>query len=306
MTFPVLDIFKTIEAVCLAFLLVGLAVMFYRSRQEKRQAMAVPLVQAEIIEALSVYLGGNPDSTHLRQLAAAHPERLGDAIVQYQAVVAGRRKEVCDLAIDLGYVERWCGETHSTHLAVRRKAFACISSMSSYEPVHRLIGNIPMKAFQDADEQIRVEAARILLATGEPEEVARIFQAVLSDTSGVRMALAHDFSRHAIQLCEQMIPRLLPVHEFSAKILQMAIAWERALPLIDMRALADHPDTAIRLEVMRLLPFLPATAQNQLALAYGLRDTDSTVREAALAAEARLKSAELRMDGQLADALRVG
>ena len=129
------------------------------------------------MDALSVYLGGNRGTGHLRALAAAHPDQVRETIFRFQALVAGRREELCELTIVLGYVERWCRQTHSAKVMERRKAFSYISAVAHYEPVRRLVGNIPAKAFRDPDEQIRLEAARILLSTGNPEEMVRVFDA---------------------------------------------------------------------------------------------------------------------------------
>jgi hypothetical protein len=270
------------------FLLLLLAgIRRYRSARDKRQA-AKPDITPEIIDALSVFLGGNRDSSRLRALVAAHTEEVQDTILRYQTIVAGRREEICELAIQLGYVQRWCHKMHSTKIVERRKAFACVSAVAHYEPVRRLIGNIPSSAFQDPDEQIRLEAARILLSTGEPAELLRVFQGALVDTQEFRQMIARDLGRYAIPLCETAVPQALRSPN-PRNVLKLLVSWERALPLPNAQLLAEHPDPAVRAEVMRLLPFLPSTAENRAAMQLGLDDPDHGVKTAAAAAASRLK-----------------
>jgi HEAT repeat protein len=161
--------------------------------------------------------------------------------------------------------------------------------VAGYEPVHRLTGNIPANAFRDPDEQIRVEAARILLSTGVPAVIARVFKGVLSDTPGVRLAIAGDLARYAPELCQHAIPEALRSRADSLNTLQMLVSWERALPLTDIREVAECPDTAVRVGIMRLMPFLPATMENHHALLDGLNDMEGDVSAAAASAAARLR-----------------
>jgi hypothetical protein len=242
----------------------------------------------EVVDALSVYLGGNQDTGDLCALAAAHPGEVQDTILRYQTIVSGRREELCDLTIRMGYVQRWCQETQAAGIAARRKAFSCLAAVAHYEPVRRLVGDIAANAVQDPDEQIRLEARRILLASGERGEVARVFETVLSDTPGVRRAIAAELGRYAMELCETAVPQALQSRN-KREVLSLLVSWERALPLTDVRPLAEHGDPAVRLEAMRLLPFLPATIENRVAILGGLRDIDDDVKAAAATAACRLK-----------------
>ncbi len=246
-----------------------------------------PEIQPKIVEALSTYLGGNHDLTQLRTLAGKHPEVFQDTILQYQTIVAGRRVELCDLAIEMGYLQAWCHETHAPNVTKRRKAFAQIAAMAHYEPVRRLVGNIPYRAFQDPDEQIRLEAARILLATGEPVDIVQVFEGVILETAGIRETIGGELRRHAILLCESVIPRALRCLN-PRGVLQLLVSWECGLPLPDMQTLAAHSDPAVRLEAMRLLPFLPRTAENRAAALSGLADENRDVSAAAATTARRL------------------
>jgi hypothetical protein len=256
-----------------------------RSCQGKRGAG--PEGEPEIVEALSIYLGGNHDLTVLRSLAARHEDVFEDTILRYQVVVAGRRSELCELAIEMGYVRSWCQQTHSRSVTDRRKAFARIAAMAHCEPVRRVVGNIPLKAFEDPDEQIRLEAARILLASGEPMEIVQVFEGILLDTPGIRQTIGGELRRHASLLCETAIPRALRCLN-PREVLRLLVSWQRALPLPDVQPLAAHRDPMVRLEVMRLLSFLPRTEENRAAILSGLGDERAEVSAAAATAARRL------------------
>ncbi len=269
-------------ACCVACILTLPWLLAGGSWSRKEQAPA-PDIQPDIISALSVYLGGNHDTDGLRVLAKDHPSEVRDTILQYQTIVAGQREELCELAIALGYVQNWWWEAQSRDLAERRQAFSYISALPYCEPVRRIVTDVVAKAIEDPDEQIRRDAARTLLAGGDPAEVRRIFDAAMADGPVMRDAFAAEFSQHALLLCEEAIPNALRSRN-PLDVLKMLVSWERALPLTDMRPLAKHRDAAVRLELMRLLPYLPATRENQSAVLCGLVDPDSGVREAAAGA----------------------
>ena len=278
-----IDGFRIFEIACFIACVFTLPWLLSGGSLSRKEQPPAPDLQPKIVSALSVYLGGNRDTTVLLGLAKDHPAEVRDTILQYQTIVAGQREELCELAIALGYVQNWWWEAQSPDLAERRKAFSYISALSYCEPVRRIVIDVVAKASQDPDEQIRLDAARTLLAGGDPAEVTRVFQVAMDAGPAVRDAFAAEFSQHAILLCEEAIPNALRAPN-PLDVLKMLVSWERALPLTDVRTLARHRDTAVRLELMRLLPYLPATRENQAAVLCGLADGDPGVREAAAGA----------------------
>ncbi|MDR3700779.1 MAG: hypothetical protein P4L56_14135 [Candidatus Sulfopaludibacter sp.] len=278
-----LDGFVIFEIACCVACVLTLPWLLAGGSFGRKEQPPAPDIRPDIVTALSVYLGGNRDTAGLRALAKDHPGQVRDTILQYQTIVAGQRDELCELAIALGYVQNWWWEAQSRDLAERRKAISYISALSYCEPVRRIVVDVVAKAFHDPDEQIRLDAARTLLAGGDPAEITRVFDAAMADGSAMRDAFAAEFSRHAILLCEDAIPAALRSRH-PLDVLKMLVSWERALPLTDVRLLAKHRDAAVRLELMRLMPYLPATRENQAAVLCGLADGDPGVREAAAGA----------------------
>jgi hypothetical protein len=240
-------------------------------------------IEARIVDALAIYLGGNPDRGRLRTLAAAYPAQVRETIMRCQAMVGGRREELCDLAIALGYVEEWWRDAQSRSLAKRRRAFSSIAAMAHSEPVRRMAAEIAPRGLEDQDPQVRAGAARILLAGGNPGEMTRVFCEALCDPEGLGAAIGVELGRHADALCRTAVPGALGSSQ-SLRVLRLLVSWRRALALPDVLWLAKNRDQAVRRETMLLLPYLPATPENRAALRAGLGDEEPAVREAAAAA----------------------
>ncbi len=105
----------------------------------------------------------------------------------------------------------------------------------------------------------------------------------MMETPGIRSALAAELRPHGAALCENAVQWALR-RENPLDILKILVSWERALPLTDVASLAKHPDRAVRLETMRLLRYLPATARNQEALQHGMASRDAEIQAVAAAA----------------------
>lgn len=258
-----------------------------------RQAAARE-IDAQIVDALAIYLGGNPDQRRLRALAGAHPAQVQDGVMRCQTTVGGRCEELCELAIALGYVEEWWHDAQGRSLARRRRGFASIAAMAHSEAVRRLAGDVAPRALDDQDPQVRASAARILLAGGKPGEIARVFCEAVCDPHGMGAALGTELGRHADVLCRTAIPKAVQTSH-CVNALRLLVSWRRGLALPDVLPLAQHRDPAVRKETMLLLPYLPATPENRAALMAGLADEEPAVCAAAAAvpAAAEAVSSEL-------------
>ena len=226
-------ILELVWAVALVLLL-GTTIAF-RSSRNKRRAIAAA-TRSTIQDALGACLCGDPDLVHLRALAAAHPGEMRDSLLALQTVVGGRCEGVCELALSLGYVQQWCDSARSGNATARRRAFSNIAAMAHYAPVRGLIGDLAEQGLTDPDEEIRVAAARILVQSEDPEQVARLFESALSLAPRIRLLIARGLRRHAIQLCHSAIPRVLSTADKRRVIiaLKMLASWECGLPLDDV------------------------------------------------------------------------
>jgi len=272
-------------------LLLGLALLSLMKRRTRR--LAAGAARPAIQEAVALYLSGANDVTKLRELTAAHPEAVEASILAFQTMVGGTSR-LADLALSLGFVEHWCTAAHSRKASQRRRAFGRLAAMAHAESVRRMAGILPVSGLKDPDEQVRLEAARALVFSEDAEQVAQVFDAVLTDAPLNRMLLAPLLRQHAAVLCENKIPRALATLGARELIhlLKLLVSWECTLPLTNLRPLAEHPDASVRTLTMQLLSRVPINPMNRGALLLGLADRDTGVVKAAVAAVGRLKIPE--------------
>jgi HEAT repeat len=286
----ILKLLLAFEAVWIALLVVLLpCAMAARSAHERRR-QAETERRAAIYKALAVYLGGNRDLDAARMFAASHRGDFEDAIHQFQSAVAGRCEDVGDLALRLGLVSRWCRVAVDGNLAERRNALSKLAALSHYRPVYALACDLAARAITDRDEEIRLGAARILLHSGDLQQVTRLFEHLLCDSRLIRAVVGPELRRYARELCPDAIRGLLQKAntEQLAGALDVIASWERGLPLEGLGHLSSHLDARVRLGLMRLLPLLPRGEKARTALLAGLSDPDPRVRAAAAAAAGHL------------------
>jgi hypothetical protein len=94
-----------VESVCTVWFYLLAWVILYRWNRRRKLA-AMRTTRADIADALSSYLCGNPETDRLRKLAEAHPDYMRETILHYQSIVLGRGEELCDLTVQLGCAQR--------------------------------------------------------------------------------------------------------------------------------------------------------------------------------------------------------
>lgn len=281
-----------IEGLCCLTLLGALAVaMLKQSREARRREEAIAVAPA-VREAVTTYLCGNSDLTELRQLTARSAAQVEESILGFQARLGGNdRERLGELAVNLGFVSSWCDDSESADLEVRRRGFVRLAALAQSEAVRRMIDDLPERGLKDADPMVRLESARALLESGSDRALDLAFEAALTFTPLAQLEIASLLRRHAMRLCESIIPRALRNGSVNQLLVTLPLlnSWECALPLADIGSLACHPDPRVRLEIMRLLSLVPPTPANRRALLTGLADSDLEVNLAAVAALDRLK-----------------
>jgi hypothetical protein len=241
------------------------------------------------------YLAGSNEETRIREFVRTNRLDVGDAVLSFQGTVSGSaRDRLCDLALELALVHDWGQDTHSREPAVRRTAYARLAFMCAYEPCQRVVGDLVTRALEDADPEVRLPAARALVQSGTIAEIGRVFELAASQNLLIRILLTEDLRRHAAELCANTVPALLKSGDPKRvlAVLNMLVAWERALPLAGLHELLDCGDREIRIAALRLAPLVPLTPENRNAVLRELTDSDSEVSTAAALTAARLRLQE--------------
>jgi hypothetical protein len=268
-----------------------LAALIARSRSERRQREA-DRVRPQIASAVVDFAAGNNDLKPLRLFAKTHREVLEECLLQHHAAMRGEsRDRLSELALDLALVHAWCEEARSGNVVRRRAALSRLAVVSAHEPSRRLSGEILHQALRDPDRECFLEAARALVHSEQVYAVAEVFQLSVSLPLIVRAILAQELRAWALPLCESAVPKALASGD-SRRVqatLELVAAWECAVPLTGLAPLAAHPDTAIRVLALKVLPLTPDSGEAEAIVLRALAGEREDVSVAAAGAAGRMK-----------------
>jgi hypothetical protein len=278
----------------LFLILLLLWAMFRAGRLRSRRAVAArirPTLHAALVELLA---GGNDDTIFRRELPK-HRVDIAESILLFQATVAGSaRDRLCGLALDLGLVQQWYDQGRSRDVIRRRAALANLAFTCEYEPCQRLAGDLLREALKDPDEEARLSACRGVLLAGGEAQARRLCELAIQPNLMTRIVLTEDLRRHALMLAAGPVREALCSGEAkrARAALEILVAWERAIPLDDLRELLEHRDRDIRVLAFRLASFVTLSFESRLALLRSLNDTDAAIRGLAIVAVGRQKMVE--------------
>jgi len=261
----------------------------------RRKAATAEALVPEIRDALVDYLAGSNDQTRIREFVRTNRLDVGDAVLSFQGTVIGSaRDRLCDLALELALVHDWGHDTRSKEPAIRRMAYARLAFVCAYEPCQRVVGDLVTGALEDADSEVRLPAARALVQSGNITQVGQVFELAASQNLLIRILLTEDLRRYAAELSANTVPAIFKSGDPQRilAVLNMLVAWERALPLAGLHELFEHRDREIRIAALRLAPFVQLTPENRNAILRELTDTDSEVSTAAALTAGRLRLQE--------------
>ncbi len=201
---------------------------------------------------------------------------------------------LCDLSLRLGLLNDWVAEARSRDPIRRRAAYVRLAFVSGYEPCRRVIGELLFQALNDADPEVWLCACRAMIQSGSREQVEAVFKLAVGRSALVRILLTEPLRRHAAQLCERAVPEALRSEDSKRVLaaLDILVAWERAIPIEDLRGLLEHRSRDIRIQSLRLAPLVPLVPENRAAIVRALVDKDPEVSTAAALSAGRLQIAE--------------
>src|SRR5258708_20845248 len=153
-----------------------------------------------------------------------------------------------------------------------------------------MMGDLMARALEDPDEEVRLSAARGLLQTGQTADIERVFLLALGPNPLTRIVLTEDLRRHAMTLCAEAAPRVLGSGKSQQVrgVLEILVAWGRAIPLKDLRPLLEHREREVRVLAFRLTPMVPPDRETRSSIFQGLNHEDLEIRTLAVIAVGRL------------------
>ncbi|MBZ5618140.1 MAG: HEAT repeat domain-containing protein [Acidobacteriia bacterium] len=261
----------------------------------RRQTDTSAAVAPELQDVLVDYVSGNNDLTRIRTFARTNRRDVAAAMMRFEGALGGSALDrLCDLALNLGLVGEWVHDAHSRDSARRRTAFARLAFVSVYEPCRRFVGDMLFHALSDPDPEISLWACRAAIQSGTGEQVEAVFDLAVSGSFLTRILLTEALRRYANPLCEHAVPQALrsPDSHRVLAVLDMLVAWERAVAIDNLPDLVGHRNKDIRIQALKLVPLIPLTPENRAAIVRGLADPDPEVSTAAALSAARLKLEE--------------
>ena len=276
----------------LLFLLMLLAVAMFRAGRLRARRAAAAQIRPALHAALVEFLAGGKDDSIFRQYAGTHRADVAESILLFQGTVAGSaRDHLCGLPLDLGLVQQWCEEGRSRDAIRRRAALANLAFTCAYEPCRRVAGDLMLDALKDGDEEVRLSACRGVLLSEGADQIKSLFELALQPNLLMRIVLTEDLRRHALSLAAGPVKAALRSGEArrARATLDILVAWERAIPVDDLREFLEHRDRDIRVLAFRLASFVSLDFESRLALLRSLNDKDAKIRGLAIVAVGRQK-----------------
>ena len=132
-----------------------------------------------------------------------------------------------------------------------------------------------------------------MLAGGE-DQIEHLFALAIQPNLLTRIVLTEDLRRHALALAAGPVREALRSGDAPRvrATLEILVAWERAIPLEELREFLEHRDRDIRVLAFRLASFVTVNFESRLALVRSLHDADAGIRGLAIVAVGRQKMTE--------------
>jgi HEAT repeat protein len=280
-----------------ALLLFLLARGLARGASFRRRALISKAARPSIRDALIKYLAGSNNLDALRKFGKTHRRDLVDGVLEVHSAVSGEaRDRLWELGLELSLVHDWCNDTRSRDRTLRCLAFERLALACAFEPCRRIAGDLQVRGLKDPDPEVRVAAARGLAYSQALEEVQQVFELAVSQNSLGRVLLTEVLRPNAVALCQGVVADALrSTDEARVKsTLEIALAWERSVPLMDLHRLVAGGSPAIRQLALRLLPLVPSSPENDAVVIHALSDKQ---RNTAL--EAVVAAGKLRVEGAI-------
>ncbi len=273
-------------AQCVAILLLGSISVVKKALSQGRERRRRTL-RPEILDRLAKHATQSNQLSELKRLCRNHPDEVEACLDELSpSIVGAARDRLAQLAIELKLAQRWENQYHSGSVETRLQAITRLGGLAWLYPTTTLL-----RALEDEENSIRIEAMRILMRSGGRAEAEIAFEFALTQPLLVRAILCEDLRPHALTLCERVLPRALASGD--ARLVRTALelfgAWRKVLPLPDFPLLLRHADPEVRAMAFRALPYVAGMPEVQTQVLSGLADKDERVKIAAALAAGRMK-----------------
>ena len=239
-----------------------------------------------ISEAVAAHMAGFDRSRDLQLLRRDHPRRLEEHLVELLRSTQGpARARLAALAVTMQFTAQWERRFMSRSASRRRDAVARLGLMN------REIGrDVVIAALADADDFVRLEAARVLICWGGPSDIEEVFRTATRQSPLVRAIMTEALRRYAPALAQEALPAVLGSGEPQQLLVALVMlrTWGHRVHLPSLTPLFRHPNRAVRAAALHAAHLARLTPEDAQAILQCLEDPDQVVRAAAAQAVSRL------------------
>ena len=218
--------------------------------RERRWQRVAPQIRTQI----AAYLARSGEIAELARLNRRYPAEVASCMDEFLASVAGEGREAIErLVLALGLLERWRRNAVARNPRTRRQAIVRLTSMRP-----ELVNDILIGALDDADEDVRLAASRVLSRSVDPATLRQVVRAAAGRSLMQRALLVEELRPQTHRLDEAMLGELLVGSDAAevTAILEMVQAWGRMLSLPSAIALLSDPRAAVRAAALRTAPYV--------------------------------------------------
>jgi HEAT repeat protein len=175
------------------------------------------------LEALAAHMSGVDRTVDLQLLRKRRSRSLEECLVRLlRSAQEPDRGRLADLAVTLQFTALWERRFLGRWASRRREAVARLALMS------REIGrDVMIAALADANDSVKLEAARALIRWGVPSDIEAVFRIATRQSPSVRAIMAEALRRYAPALAAEALPAVLSSGQPQQRTvaIQMFSAW---------------------------------------------------------------------------------
>jgi HEAT repeat protein len=191
-----------------------------------------------IREVLAAYTAGVDRHADLRLLRKQQSRLLEEMLVELlHSAEDQARERLSSLAISLDYIWKWQKQFRSRIPSRRREAVRRLG-MTGREIGHDIL----IAALGDANDSVKLEAARALIRWGGPSDIEAVFRTATRQSPPLRAMMTRALRRYAPALAEEALPAVLGSAEPRQALvaLEMFRSWGHAVNLSSLAPLPDR------------------------------------------------------------------
>jgi len=249
--------------------------------RERRRLKYEPVINEAL--ALEVVMGGQIEE--LKRLARQCPPAMSDCVrAELSSITGSAHRRISQVACEVGLLERWNRQLHSRGSLRRCQAVRLLGALELSMARSMLVA-----ALTDEDEQVRIEASRVLVRSGDGDAIEAVLKFAVSQPLLLRALVAEDL-RPLIKFCERPLSELLGVGDVGVidGALDIIEAWQKTLSIAGFQELLKHPEPGVRARALRLAPYIKCDSSCEHAVMAALADANQEVRAAAAYAAGRI------------------